>query len=49
MVLNAVLLPTFLTEAVILDGKTAASNILKVFANCIALKGSEEEYDKSAK
>ena len=49
VVLNAVLLPSFLTEAAILDGETAAANLLKVFANYIAAKVAEEEYEKSEK
>ena len=49
MDLNVVLLPPFLTEASILDRKPTAANLLKVFAKCIAAKGSEEEEKKAAK
>ena len=45
--LNAVILPPFLTEAAILDVKTSAANLLKVFAKCISTKGVEEEEYKS--
>ena len=47
VVLNASLLPMLLTEAPILDCKMEAANLLKVFAKCIAVKGTEEEEDKS--
>ena len=47
MTLNAIFLPPFLSEASILDGKKSAANLLKVFAKCIAVKGTEEEEDKS--
>ena len=33
--LNAILIPPFLTKAAILDSETAATNLLKVFANYI--------------
>ena len=47
--LNAVLLPQFLTEAAILDRKTTAVILLKVFAKFTTIKGSEEEEDNLVK
>ena len=41
VVLNTVLLPSFMTETSILDCKMAAANLLKVFTKCIAAKGEE--------
>ena len=37
--LNTILLPPFLTEAAILDGKTAVTNHFKVLSKCIAANG----------
>ena len=48
MVLNAILLPLFLVEDAILDGKTSAANLLKAFTKCITAKGAEEEEDNFA-
>ena len=50
--LNAVLLPTFLTEAAILDRKTSVEDILKTFTRTIPerVDGEEEDYgDKDHK
>ena len=46
--LNSVLIPPFLTEDAILDGETAAKNLLKVFKKCIYVMGTEEEVYKPA-
>ena len=40
---NAVLLPSFLTEAEILDGETAAEELLKIFARSITEIAEEGE------
>ena len=49
VVLNAVLLPPFLTEDAILDRKTTVANLLKLSAKCIAANLVEEENDKLVK
>ena len=46
--LKAVLLPTFLMKATILDRKMSAANLLKVFSKCISKNGTEEEEEKSS-
>ena len=43
--LNAVLLPPFLTETAILDGETNAEDILKIFVHGITDRAEEEEED----
>ena len=39
--LNSILLPQFLTEAFVLDGKKSAAELIKIFASKISECGSE--------
>ena len=43
--LNAVLIPTLLTEATILDGEISTEDLLKIFLRCITERAEEEEYN----
>ena len=47
--LNAVLLPPFLTDTDILDGETSAEDILKIFVHGIIDRAEEEEEDNEDK